>query len=277
MIDVKYGPEIQDVSNFLRELSALKKVTFVTTSNRSPYVEKTYGEVPKSTQLANSLADNLRRRGIKVAVLDAAKMKIYNSLGCVSEIKGNLCGVKKSMVKDKTKNPHGHLRCWASHDFEDDELWKITNEMFESQAIIFFGSQRWGNVNAVYQKLIERLDWLESKWTTLGEENVIKDIKAGLVLLGQNWRVKETLEVQREVLKFYGFQIADPLFMGWQYTRDVNDESDESYKNSAPTFEKSWGVTLTADKDQKEFNLSESENPDGDFPTFLEFISNIEG
>ncbi len=276
MIDVKYGPEIQDVSNFLRELSGLKKVTFVTTSNRSPYVEKTYGEVAKSTQLANSLAQNLRKRGVKVSVLDAAKMKIYNSLGCVSEIKGNLCGVKKSLVKDKEKNPHGHLRCWASHDFEDDELWKITNELFESQAIIFFGSQRWGNVNAVYQKLIERLDWLESRWTTLGEDNIIKDTKAGLVLLGQNWRVKETLEVQRDVLKFYGFRVPESLFLGWQYTRDVNDESEESYKNSASTFEKSWGVKLVADKDQEEFNLSESKETDNDFLTFLEFISNIE-
>jgi len=276
MIDVKYGPEIQDVSNFLRELSGLKKVTFVTTSNRSPYVEKTYGEVAKSTQLANSLAQNLRKRGVKVSVLDAAKMKIYNSLGCVSEIKGNLCGVKKSLVKDKEKNPHGHLRCWASHDFEDDELWKITNELFESQAIIFFGSQRWGNVNAVYQKLIERLDWLESRWTTLGEDNIIKDTKAGLVLLGQNWRVKETLEVQREVLKFYGFRVPDSLFLGWQYTRDVNDESEQSYANSASTFEKSWGVKLVSDKEQEEFNLSESEDSDNDFLTFLEFISNIE-
>jgi len=273
MIEVKYGPEIQDVSNFLRELSNLKKVTFVTTSNRSPYVEKTYGEVPKSTQLANSLAESLKRRGVKVAVLDAAKMKIYNSLGCVSELKGNLCGVKKSFVNDKTKNPHGHLRCWASHDFEDDELWKITNELFESQAIIFFGSQRWGNVNAIYQKLIERLDWLESRWTTLGEENIIKDTKAGLILLGQNWRVKETLEVQRDVLKYYGFQVPDSLFLGWQYTRDVNDESAASYKNSAPTFEESWNVTLTADKDQEKFDLYESKEEEDNFQTFLQFIS----
>jgi multimeric flavodoxin WrbA len=223
--------------------------------------------------LANSLAESLKRRGVKVAVLDAAKMKIYNSLGCVSELKGNLCGVKKSFVDDKTKNPHGHLRCWASHDFEDDELWKITNELFESQAIIFFGSQRWGNVNAIYQKLIERLDWLESRWTTLGEENIIKDTKAGLILLGQNWRVKETLEVQRDVLKYYGFQVPDSLFLGWQYTRDVNDESDASYKNSAPTFEESWNVTLTADKDQEKFDLYESKEEENNFQTFLQFIS----
>jgi multimeric flavodoxin WrbA len=275
MIQVKYGPEIADVTSFISTLSKHKKVTFVTTSNRSPYVEKTYGESPKSSQLAEHLAISLRKRGVKVSVIDAAKLKIYNSLGCVSELKGNLCGVKKSMVKDKTKNPHGHLKCWASHDFEDDELWKIVNEMYESQAIIFFGSQRWGNVNAVYQKLIERLDWIESGWTTLRGENTVKDIQAGLVLLGQNWRVKESLEVQKEVLKFYGFKVEDPLFIGWQYTRDVKDESEKSYENAAPTFQVAFNMDLLVKKNQEtDFELSETNEEDG-FPTFLKFISNI--
>jgi hypothetical protein len=274
MIQVKYGPEIADVSSFLSTLSKHKKVTFVTTSNRSPFVEKKYGESPKSSQLAEHLANALRKRGVKVSVLDAAKMKIYNSLGCVSELKGNLCGAKASLVKDKEKNPHGHLRCWASHDFKDDELWKIVNELYESQAIIFFGSQRWGNVNAVYQKIIERLDWIESRWTTLGEENTVKNIRAGLVLLGQNWRVKESLEVQKEVFKFYGFFIEDPLFIGWQYTRDSSDESKSSYENSAPTFQTAFNMDLLVKKDQKEFDLSEgSEKADDGFPSFLDFIS----
>ena len=274
MIQVKYGPEIADVSSFLSTLSKHKKVTFVTTSNRSPFVEKKYGESPKSSQLAEHLAQALRKRGVKVSVLDAAKMKIYNSLGCVSELKGNLCGVKASMVKDKEKNPHGHLRCWASHDFKDDELWKIVNELYESQAIIFFGSQRWGNVNAVYQKIIERLDWIESRWTTLGEENTVNNMRAGLVLLGQNWRVKESLEVQKEVFKFYGFFIEDPLFIGWQYTRDSSDESKASYENSAPTFQTAFNMDLLVKKDQKEFDLSEGgEKADDGFPSFLDFIS----
>ena len=47
MIQVKYGPEIADATNFLNVLSKHKKVTFVTTSNRSPFVEKKYGESPK--------------------------------------------------------------------------------------------------------------------------------------------------------------------------------------------------------------------------------------
>jgi len=275
MIQVKYGPEISDATNFLNTLSKHKKVTFVTTSNRSPFVEKKYGESPKSTQLANHLAEALRRRGVKVSVIDGAKLKIYNSLGCVSELKGSFCGVKASLVKDKEKNPHGHLRCWASHDFKDDELWKIVNEMYESQAIIFFGSQRWGNVNAVYQKIIERLDWIESRWATLDGENTVKDIQAGLVLLGQNWRVQESLDVQRDVLKFYGFRIEDSLFMGWQYTRDVSDETEESYKQAPVTFQDSWNMKLLVKKPQEEFDLYEDEAKEEGFPTFLNYIKNL--
>jgi multimeric flavodoxin WrbA len=221
------------------------------------------------------LAESLRRRGVKVSVMDGAKLKIYNSLGCVSELKGSFCGVKASLVKDKEKNPHGHLRCWASHDFKDDELWKIVNEMYESQAIIFFGSQRWGNVNAVYQKIIERLDWIESRWATLDGENTVKDIQAGLILLGQNWRVQESLEVQRDVLKFYGFKIEDPLFIGWQYTRDVKDETEESYKQAPVTFQDSWNMKLMVKKQQEEFELYEDDVKEEGFPTFLQYIKTL--
>jgi len=119
MIDVKYGFEIEDVRRFIEKLTPCKKVTFITTSSRSPYVEK-FGESPKSSQLARSLAEKLKQRDIKVEVIDAAKLNIHNCLGCVSELHGNNCGVKESAVKDDVKNPHGHLRCWASHDFEDD-------------------------------------------------------------------------------------------------------------------------------------------------------------
>lgn len=272
MIQVKYGPEIADATNFLEVLSKHKKVTFVTTSTRSPFVEKKYGESPKSTQLANHLAESLRRRGVEVSVINGAKLKIYNSLGCVSELKGSFCGVKSSLVKDKEKNPHGHLRCWASHDFKDDELWKIVNEMYESQAIIFFGSQRWGNVNAVYQKIIERLDWIESRWATLDGVNTVKDIQAGLILLGQNWRVQESLEVQRDVLKFYGFKIEDPLFIGWQYTLDVEDETEESYKQAPITFQDAWNMKLMVKKQQEEFDLYEDDAKEEGFPTFLQYI-----
>lgn len=269
-MEVKYGPEIEDARAFLTALSPFKKVTFVTTSNRGEYVSKK-GESPKSTQLAENLAQKLKERGVKVEVIDASKLKIYNCLGCVSEVNGNHCGTKDSEVKDKDKNPNGLLRCWASHDYEDDELWKISKSMYESQAIIFFGSQRWGNVNAIYQKVIERLDWIESQHTTMGEKNSVSEIQAGMILIGQNWRVAETLDVQKQVLDFFGFKTSDELFLGWQYTRDVYDESEASYKNAPDTFSQAWNVPIYKwDKNQKEENQSERV-----FYTFKEFLNEI--
>jgi multimeric flavodoxin WrbA len=242
-LQVGYGPEVINLYPFVNELSKLRKVLFITTSNRSPFVAK-QGEKAKSTQLAEHLAGIITRKGAEVEVIDASALNIHNCLGCVSELHGNMCGSKPSSVKDKEKNPTGNLRCWASHDFEDDELWKIVNPLYESDAVVFFSSQRWGTANAIYQKLIERLDWIENMHYSMGEPSTVEGKKAGFVLLGQNWRVQESVNMQREVLEYYGFDTPPELFMGWQFTRDVQDESEESYKEAPYTFEQSWSLQL---------------------------------
>ena len=273
-MEIKYGPEIEDIGRFLDKLTPHKKVTFVTTSTRSPYVEKN-GEIPKSNQLAMHLAEKLRSRGPKVEVINAAKLKIYDCMGCVSEIHGNHCGVKEAAVKDKEKNPTGNLRCWASHDFDDDELYKIVNSLYDSQAIIFFGSQRWGSVNAIYQRLIERLDWIENMHSTLGEKSTVEGIQAGLIVIGQNWKVEESLDTQKKVLEFFGFDVPEELFIGWQYTRDANDESPESYKNAPETFEISWNMPLYHWEKEEGTELGVEKNENETFRTFNQFISEI--
>ena len=274
MIEIKYGPEIEDISKFIDTLTPHKKVTFVTTSTRSGYVEKN-GESPKSSQLARNLADKLRQRGVNVEVIDAAKLKIHDCMGCVSELHGNHCGVKEAAVKDKTKNPTGNIRCWASHDFDDDELYKIANSLYESQAIIFFGSQRWGSVNAIYQKLIERLDWIENMHSTLGEKSTISGIQAGLIVIGQNWRVSDSIETQRKVLEFFGFDTPEELFIGWQYTRDMNDENPASYKNAPDTFEIAWNMPLYHWEKEEGTELEVEKNESQSFRTFNEFLAEI--
>lgn len=249
-IETKYGPEMENLYPFLNTLSSEKRILFVTTSNRGEYIEN-LGEKPKSTRLAEHFSKILKEKGVEVDLIDASKLKIYNCLGCVSELHGNMCGAKKSKIKDQKKNPHGNLRCWASHDYEDDELWKIANSIYESSAVVFFASNRWGNPNAIYQKVIERLDWIESIHTTYGEKNTVKGKKAGMVLLGQNWRVQESLEVQQQVLSFFGFDTPSELYLGWQYTRDTLDESQESYQNAPEVFEQSWGMEIPLEKETK--------------------------
>ena len=108
-IQVKYGPEMENIYPLLSTLGSEKRVLFVTTSNRGEYISSK-GEKPKSTRLAEHLKDMLEKKGVEVVLMDASKLKIYNCLGCVSELKGNMCGSPKANLKDKEKNPHGHLK-----------------------------------------------------------------------------------------------------------------------------------------------------------------------
>jgi hypothetical protein len=151
-------------------LDKKKKILLISTSNRPESLKEE--EVPKSMQLARYIQSQLSD---KTLLMDAAHLNIYDCTGHVS-FKTNDCGVKAALLKDKDKNPSGCLRCWTSFHMKDDELWKIVKELLESNAVIFFGAVRWGQMNAVYQRLIERLCWLEARHTTLGENNVIKDI-----------------------------------------------------------------------------------------------------
>jgi multimeric flavodoxin WrbA len=148
------------------------------------------------------------------------------------------------MLKDKTKNPTGFHRCWCSLNNKSDELWKVSKEIFESDAVIFFVSIRWGQTNAFYQKLIERLSWIENRHATLGENNIVAGKLAGMITIGQNWNGDRVLETQKEVLEFYGFTVPYELSFHWQYTSDLLDESEESYIKAPEKFSKDFDVEL---------------------------------
>ena len=163
-------------------------------------------------------------------------LKIFPCEGNVSRKDGNSCGIKKALLENKEKNPSGYHRCWASLNNKSDELWKISKELFESDCVMFFGSVRWGSMNSYYQKLIERLCWIENRYTTLKEDNIVKDISAGLVLMGHNWNVENVLETQKAVLKFYGFNVSDKLCYYRQWTNNSSDETSEGYKEDAKDF-----------------------------------------
>jgi len=87
-----------------------------------------------------------------------------------------------------------------------------------------------------YQNLIERLNWIENIRTTLGEQNLVKDIETGYICVGQNWNGENVNNLQKEVHRFYEFKPNNDLYWNWQYTKDVEDESQKSYKNSHSKF-----------------------------------------
>lgn len=208
-------------------------VLFLTTSNRWDGHKE---DTPKSTQIAyriKQMCDNAN-----IQIIEVPKLTIYDCEGNVSSMHGNNCGVKDATLKDKTKNPSACHRCWASINNHDDELWKISKPLLESDCCIFFGSIRWGQTNSIYQKLIERLTWLENRHTTLRESNILSDISSGFICTGQNWRGSDVVKVQKQVHKYYGFDTPDCLYWNWQYTQDSSDESQRSYKNAIDEFKK---------------------------------------
>ena len=241
--DVSYGEQIptyllDKLTSTVEYLKGKNKVLLLSTSNRAEFIEKELGDVPKSLVLAHIVKQAL---GDKAVLFDVAKMNIVICEGNVSIKSGNTCGVLKAQLKDNEKNPTGNHRCWANINEKDDELWKISKELFDCDAVIFFGANRWGQPNSIYQKLIERLNWLENRHTTLGEENIIGGIETGMIWLGHNWNMEATLELQKQVHQFYGFNVNESLYWGWQYTSDSNDESQEGYKDDFIQFKAQLG------------------------------------
>jgi multimeric flavodoxin WrbA len=210
-----------------------EKVLLLSCSNRHNW-DKDNIDIPKSKMIAMYLNEEL---GKKSTLIDVSELNIVPCEGNVSRKDGNGCGVKKAMLDDDKKNPSGHHRCWASFNNKSDELWKISKELFESDAVVFFSSIRWGQTNMFYQNLIERLTWIENRHTTLGESNLVKDIETGFICVGQNWNGEQVTKIQMKVHEFYGFKPNKNLYWNWQYTTDIDDESQASYKKSHKKFE----------------------------------------
>ena len=149
--DTKFKKQLEKAVKYLNTKG---KVLLITTSNRVKESSKDGQDRPKSTRIAEVIQRSLGAH--RCTLVDVSKLKIYNCEGNVSSKDGNNCGVRDAKLKDKEKNPSGDLRCWASYNNEDDELWKVVTPLLESHVVVFLGSIRWGQANAYYQKLIER-------------------------------------------------------------------------------------------------------------------------
>jgi len=200
-----------------------KKILFLTTSNRWEGDK----ELPKSSMIAHELIKKLGSDNIEL--INVAKLKIFPCEGNVSTKRGNTCGLKDAMLKNKSKNPTGNIRCWAALNNESDEMYKVANAIFEADIIIFFGSVRWGKMNSIYTELIERLTWLENRHATLGESNLLKNKECGIVAIGHNWNGENAAKLERDVFRFFGFKTPEVLSFNWQWTNDKYDETKKGY------------------------------------------------
>ena len=232
-------PKLDKTIDYLQQKD---NVLLLTTSNRwDGYPD----DIPKSTALALEIQSQLGKQ--KCSLIEIPKVKIYTCEGNVSSDKGNNCGVKGSVLKEKVKNPSGYHRCWASINNKDDQLWKVSRALFECDVCVFFGSIRWGQANAQYQKLIERLTWIENRHVTLLESNILesKGTECGCIFIGQNWRGSDVVKVQKEVLEFFGFTSIKELCWNWQYSQNENEESKSGYKKARKVFEDTFDIKLS--------------------------------
>jgi multimeric flavodoxin WrbA len=223
----------------ISELKKFKRVLLLTCSNRNSEVIKT--QKPKSTIIATIINDKVENSKL----IDVTQLNIYPCEGNVSRMEGNVCGVKEAQLKDKDKNPTGYHRCWASIHNPDDELWKISKELFESDCVIFFSSVRWGSANMFYQKLIERLNWINNRYIPYGEPNIIKDTTSGFICVGQHQYANEICVRQYENHDYYGFKANKDLYWFWNAEdTGYDDETLEGYRESYPDFFKDFHIKV---------------------------------
>jgi len=219
--------DLKKLHKYLKSKKGVK-IVFLTTSNRWEG-EK---EKPKSSIIAEELHKSLDN----CEIIDVSKLKIFPCEGNVSNKSGNGCGVKKSKLKNDSKNPSGNIRCWAAINNKSDEMYKVANAILDADVVIFFGSIRWGKMNSIYTQIIERLTWLENRHTNLGESNLLKDIEAGIIAIGHNWNGEESIKLEKKVLEFFGFKVPNQLSFNWQWTQNSSDESKEGYKEEFKDF-----------------------------------------
>jgi hypothetical protein len=229
------SPLINGCTRLIRHLESKDHVLLLTTSNR--YREHPW-DVPKTTQLALRIKAHLNQERRRVTLLDVAKLRIHTCEGNISGKRGNTCGVAEATLRDGSKNPTGQHRCWASINNKDDQLYKVSRELFKSQAVVFFVSVRWGQANSVYQRLFERLSWIENRITSLGEAPIpqLKKLEAGIVLFGHNWNDEQVLKTQKQNFRWFGWKTPLALSFNWQYAADPDEESLESYLGAADEF-----------------------------------------
>jgi hypothetical protein len=219
----------------IKHLESKDSILLLTTSNRYP--EHTW-DIPKTTQLALQIRDHLKQAGKRVTLLDVTSLRIHTCEGNISGAHGNNCGVPEAKLPDPGKNPTGQHRCWASINNKDDQLYKVSRELFKSQAVIFFVSTRWGQTNSIYQRLFERLSWIENRISTLGEAPIpqLKALEAGIVLFGQNWNDAQVLKTQKQNFRWFGWKTPAALSFAWQFINDAEEESPESYLDAIEEF-----------------------------------------
>ena len=94
-----------------------------------------------------------------------------------------------------------------------------------------------------YQKLMERLNWINNRFTPGDESNVIKDTSSGFICIGQHYYTDKITELQNNVHDYFGFKVNEDLYWWWNAEdKEFDEETYLGYLESYPEFFKDFKI-----------------------------------
>jgi multimeric flavodoxin WrbA len=204
----------------------MRRILALHTSTHDP-------EESSSAALTRAALVGLKRLSPSAEVkwVNVANLEISPNLSCYAGGKSN-CGDPES----------GPYRCWAHHKSEGrDEMPIVYDGLEWADTVIISTSNRWGSHTAAAQTMIERMNTLENRGSSLGEGYPLLGKRLGIVVTGLHWRTAEVGQRLRETLEWWGFatQPDGGNVLAWQRSRDPFFEHPD---NDAPHLER-WVLT----------------------------------
>jgi len=181
-----------------------------------------------SAALTRAAVERLRELHPRAEVrfVDAAKLHIVQNLSCYSNGKTH-CGDPKS----------GPYRCWANVEAKNnprkygrDDMPVIYDGLAWADTVLFSTSTRWGTHSAVAQNVIERMNTLENRGSSLGEPYPLRGKRLGVIASGTHWKTWDTAKNLIETLRWWGFATTNDYgcVLAWQRSDDMFWEHPDS-------------------------------------------------
>jgi len=155
--------------------------------------------------------------GFQTRFIDANQLHIVQNLSCYSSGKENCASYDA-----------GPYRCWAHKlSVENpkeyggvDQMSEIYDAIKWADVVFFSTSVRWTSHSALLQKIIERLNTLENRYSVYKEPNPLKGKKCGIIVVGQHYQSQEIASRLVETFSQIGFQTHTYSVFTWQRAMD---------------------------------------------------------
>lgn len=163
--------------------------------------------------------------GFETKYIDANKLHIVENLSCYSTDKKNCASYDA-----------GPYRCWAhklSHEdpkaYGGKDQMSLIYDALEWADVVFFStSVRWTSHSALLQKIIERMNTLENRYSVYGEANPLANKKCGIIVVGQHYQSQEIASRLVETFCQLGFTTHTYSVFTWQRSMDRGLEQNGS-------------------------------------------------